>query len=90
MTDPIQDKGTPSSEKGHFLNNISEAFEDGAKNMMLALNVAQANLELNPSDPSVLASYQAKLHEYTLFRNAQTSTIKAYKDIAAAIIQNFR
>ncbi|GAJ87718.1 hypothetical protein EAM01S_02_02290 [Erwinia amylovora NBRC 12687 = CFBP 1232] len=59
MTDPIQDKGTPSSEKGHFLNNISEAFEDGAKNMMLALNVAQANLELNPSDPSVLASYQA-------------------------------
>ncbi|MEN4910732.1 type III secretion system needle filament subunit SctF [Erwinia amylovora] len=90
MTDPIQNKGTPSSEKGHFLNNISEAFEDGAKNMMLALNVAQANLELNPSDPSVLASYQAKLQEYTLFRNAQTSTIKAYKDIAAAIIQNFR
>ncbi|ADP12403.1 MULTISPECIES: type III secretion system needle filament subunit SctF [Erwinia] len=90
MTDPFKDNATSSAKDGHFLDEISAAFESGAKNMMEALNLAQSNLELNPSDPSVLASYQAKLQEYTLFRNAQTSTIKAYKDIAAAIIQNFR
>lgn len=75
---------------GYFLDDVSGAFEDGAKDMMKQLNKAEKKLEKDPSNPSVLANYQAKLQEYTLFRNAQTSTVKAYKDIGAAIIQNFR
>lgn len=78
------------STNGYFLDQLSGLFESGAKNMMLELNDAQNKLELDPSNPSVLSKYQAKLQEYTLFRNAQTSTVKAYKDIGAAIIQNFR
>jgi len=73
-----------------FITKIADAFEEGSEGLMTELNTAEAALERAPSDPAVLASYQAKLSEYTLCRNAQTSTVKAYKDIAAAIIQNFR
>ena len=82
---------TVSSGNNHyFLDQVSSGFESGAENMMTELNKAEAELKQDPSNPAVLANYQAKLQEYTLFRNAQTSTIKAYKDIGAAIIQNFR
>ncbi|QQG29063.1 type III secretion system needle filament subunit SctF [Pectobacterium carotovorum] len=74
----------------YFLDDVSGAFEEGAEAMMKDLNAAQAELEKDPSNPAVLANYQAKLQEYTLFRSAQTSTVKAYKDIGASIIQNFR
>lgn len=81
---------TPPTSNGYFLDDVSVAFENGAADMMTQLQAAQTALEADPSDPAVLANYQAKLQEYTLFRNAQTSTVKAYKDIGAAIIQNFR
>ena len=74
----------------YFLDRLSGGFEDGAKTMMQDLADAELELQADPSNPAVLANYQAKLQEYTLFRNAQTSTVKAYKDISAAIIQNFR
>ncbi|HBA9550982.1 TPA: EscF/YscF/HrpA family type III secretion system needle major subunit [Escherichia coli] len=69
---------------------MSNNFETNATQMMTDLKTAEANLEKDPSDPANLARYQARLQEYTLFRNAQTTTIKIYKDIGAAIIQNFR
>lgn len=81
---------TSESSNGYFLDDISQAFEKGAESMMTQLNDAQAKLQNDPSNPSVLAEYQSKLQQYTLFRSAQTSTIKAYKDIGANIIQNFR
>ncbi|VEB43059.1 type III secretion system needle complex protein PrgI [Chromobacterium violaceum] len=40
--------------------------------------------------PKLLAKYQSKLSEYNLYRNAQSNAVKAFKDIDAAIIQNFR
>jgi type III secretion protein F len=75
---------------GYYLDEVSAGFEAGAKDMMEQLKTAEAELKGDPSDPAVLANYQSKLQQYTLFRNAQTSTVKAYKDIGAAIIQNFR
>lgn len=80
----------PIINNSYYLDKVSANFEAGAKSMMTQLNTAEAALEADPSDPSVLASYQSKLQQYTLFRNAQTSTVKVYKDIGAAIIQNFR
>lgn len=74
----------------YFLDGLSNEFETGASAMMSDLQAAETELQADPSNPAVLANYQAKLQEYTLFRNAQTSTVKAYKDIGAAIIQNFR
>lgn len=81
---------TASTTNGYFLDKVSVNFENAATTMMSQLDTARTNLEKDPSSPAVLAAYQAKLQEYTLFRNAQTSTVKAYKDIGAAIIQNFR
>ncbi|MCV4698100.1 type III secretion system needle filament subunit SctF, partial [Escherichia coli] len=40
--------------------------------------------------PKFLAEYQSALAEYTLYRNAQSNVVKAYKDLDSAIIQNFR
>lgn len=73
-----------------FLENISHEFEDYAAELMQRLLDAQDKLEATPSDPAVLAKYQAALQDYTLFRNAQTNVVKAYKDIASAIVQNYR
>ncbi|MCZ4057955.1 type III secretion system needle filament subunit SctF [Pantoea sp. LMR881] len=72
------------------MDKLAYGFETGASGMMADLAAAEEQLKADPSNPSVLANYQAKLQEYTLFRNAQTSTVKVYKDIGAAIIQNFR
>jgi len=79
-----------SYNNDYFLDDLSGNFEAGASQMMTDLQDAETELQKDPSNPAVLANYQAKLQEYTLFRNAQTSTVKAYKDIGAAIIQNFR
>ncbi|MBS0846914.1 type III secretion system needle filament subunit SctF [Citrobacter sp. JGM124] len=79
-----------TENNNYFLDQVSSGFESGAENMITQLNNAEEELKKDPSNPAVLANYQAKLQEYTLFRNAQTSTVKAYKDIGAAIIQNFR
>ncbi|MBT9432269.1 type III secretion system needle filament subunit SctF [Candidatus Sodalis endolongispinus] len=75
---------------GWFIDDIAKDFDTGAQTMMQQLETARKNLSEKPDDPSVLAEFQAKLSEYTLFRNAQSSTVKAFKDIGAAIIQNFR
>lgn len=90
-------ESTTDNKSGHkwskndwFIDNIAEGFNKGAKKMMRQLENAREELSKKPDDPSVLAEFQAKLSEYTLFRNAQSSTIKAFKDIDAAIIQNFR
>lgn len=78
------------NNNGYYLDGVSAGFEDGASTMITQLKKAEEELKADPSDPAVLANYQSKLQQYTLFRNAQTSTVKVYKDIGAAIIQNFR
>lgn len=80
----------PYNDDGYFLSGIGSGFETGAGTMMGALNDAEKKLQDDPSNPSTLANYQTKLEEYTLFRNAQTSAVKAFKDIGSSIIQNFR
>ncbi len=80
----------PVFDPNSFLDGMAGNFETNAQTLINNLNTAKAELVKDPSNPAVLAEYQAKLQAYTLFRNAQTSTVKAYKDISAAIIQNFR
>lgn len=75
---------------GYSLDILSQGFETSAKVLKTELDAALEKMKNDPSKPEFLAAYQSKLQEYTLFRNAQTSTVKAIKDIGAAIIQNFR
>ncbi|WP_254640784.1 type III secretion system needle complex protein [Burkholderia sp. GbtcB21] len=73
-----------------YLDNISKTFDTGVQDLQRQVDEALADLATSPSDPQKLALYQSKLSEYNLYRNAQSNTVKVFKDIDAAIIQNFR
>lgn len=79
-----------------YIVAISDKFNNGVTNLNKSLKEALNNLagdngsDSNTSDPELLAKYQAALSAYTLFCNAQSSSVKAFKDIAAATISNFR
>ncbi|POB00627.1 EscF/YscF/HrpA family type III secretion system needle major subunit [Chromobacterium sinusclupearum] len=73
-----------------YLDKISSDFDTGVENLQQQVDDALAALAAKPSDPQLLAAYQSKLSEYNLYRNAQSNTVKVFKDIDAAIIQNFR
>ncbi|MDW3538257.1 type III secretion system needle complex protein, partial [Escherichia coli] len=62
----------------------------GVDDLNQQVEKALEDLATNPSDPKFLAEYQSALSEYTLYRNAQSNVVKAYKDLDSAIIQNFR
>lgn len=65
-------------------------FDQGVDDLNQQVEKALEDLATNPSDPKFLAEYQSALAEYTLYRNAQSNVVKAYKDLDSAIIQNFR
>ncbi|CAI8938310.1 Protein PrgI [Pseudomonas sp. IT-P253] len=73
-----------------FLGRQAEAFENGATTLKSALDKALEDLKVDASDPGKLAAYQTAFSSYTVFRNAQTNTIKGFKDIDMAIIQAAR
>lgn len=73
-----------------YLDDISAQFDTGVQDLQQQVDDALDNLSQKPSDPQLLATYQSKLSEYNLYRNAQSNTVKVFKDIDAAIIQNFR
>ncbi|EGF7348372.1 type III secretion system needle complex protein [Escherichia coli] len=77
-------------EKDWTLSELSADFDKGTKTLQDELTAALEKLTVNPSNPQLLAEYQSKLSEYTLYRNAQSNTVKVIKDVDAAIIQNFR
>ncbi|CAM3961344.1 type III secretion system needle filament subunit SctF [Pseudomonas wadenswilerensis] len=73
-----------------FLGRQADAFEQGAQGLKEALDKALEDLQADASDPTLLAAYQAAFSSYTVFRNAQTNTVKGFKDIDMAIIQAAR
>ncbi|HIB0135757.1 type III secretion system needle complex protein [Shigella sonnei] len=73
-----------------YIMDISKQFDQGVDDLNQQVEKALEVLATNPSDPKFLAEYQSALVEYTLYRNAQSNVVKAYKDLDSAIIQNFR
>ncbi|HHR5887227.1 TPA: type III secretion system needle complex protein [Providencia alcalifaciens] len=73
-----------------YLDDVSRTFDTGVNDLQKQVDEALDELSKKPSDPALLAQYQSKLSEYNLYRNAQSNTVKVFKDIDAAIIQNFR
>ncbi|WP_208486444.1 type III secretion system needle complex protein [Escherichia coli] len=69
---------------------MSWSHYQGVDDLNQQVEKALEDLATNPSDPKFLAEYQSALAEYTLYRNAQSNVVKAYKDLDSAIIQNFR
>ncbi|CAM3853858.1 type III secretion system needle complex protein [Serratia silvae] len=73
-----------------FLSGKTEQFDEGVTELNKLLDKTLDDLVSDPSNPQLLAQYQSKLSEYTLYRNAQSNVVKVYKDVASAIITNFR
>lgn len=82
--------GLPITFPDDFLGEQAAAFEAGAQKLKEALDKALDDLKKDASDPGLLAAYQTAFSSYTVFRNAQTNTIKGFKDIDMAIIQAAR
>ncbi|MBM2885058.1 type III secretion system needle complex protein [Chromobacterium amazonense] len=73
-----------------YIDDISNNFDSRVQDLRDQVDKALEDLQDRPSDPQLLAAYQSKLSEYNLYRNAQSNVVKVFKDIDAAIIQNFR
>ena len=80
---------TPDPSSNISLPLIAEGFNVEMTTLFVRLQKALEYLQEHPSDAAALAAYQALLSEYILFRGAQSNTVKAYKDIGTAILQNF-
>lgn len=80
----------PYANWNGFLSGLSETFDTGVTELNTELSNALTELTKDPSNPELLAQYQSRLSEYTLYRNAQSNVVKVYKDVASAIITNFR
>jgi type III secretion protein F len=72
-----------------FLSDFSGLFDANVKIKKGTLDKALQAVTADASDPAALAKYQAALAEYTLYRNAQSNAVKAYKDVDANTIRNF-
>ncbi|KVC71762.1 type III secretion system needle filament subunit SctF [Burkholderia ubonensis] len=84
------DNPTPATFTGGYLSQLGKGFDTGVSGMNSALSSALSQLQGSPSDPTYLAQYQEIMSDYNLYRNAQTSSVKAMKDIDSSIVGNFR
>ncbi|MBW6055000.1 type III secretion system needle filament subunit SctF [Escherichia coli] len=74
-----------------YIMDISNQFDQGVDdlNQQVEKSVGGFSQPIPPTR-NFFAEYQSALAEYTLYRNAQSNVVKAYKDLDSAIIQNFR
>lgn len=77
-------------DSNRFIEQTSNNFDAGVKSLQDKLTQALAELQADPSDPALLAQYQSALSSYTLYRNAQSNVVKAFRDIDQAIIANYK
>ena len=75
---------------GRFIEQMSNNFDSGVVSLQQDLTEALSALQSNPSDPKLLAQYQSALSSYTLYRNAQSNVVKAFRDIDQSIIANYK
>lgn len=79
-----------------LMMTTAKKFEEGGKLLFEREKELREKLAGNgeagsgSSDPTVLAEYQAAISEISILRNAQSSTVKAFKDMDATIVANFR
>ena len=81
--------GTGSSDDT-TIEYLSNRFAKGAKKLDESLAEALKNVSKDGSTAEDLALYQSALSAYTLYRSAQSNSVKALKDICAGTISNFR
>ena len=73
-----------------YIMDISNQFDQGVDDLNQQVEKALEDLANQSLRHEISCRYQSALAEYTLYRNAQSNVVKAYKDLDSAIIQNFR
>lgn len=72
------------------ISKVDQYFHKPVKTQSNELLKALEALKSDTSNAAALAEYQAKLAEYNITRNAQSTSIKVIKDLAMSIIGNMR
>ncbi|MBI6487512.1 EscF/YscF/HrpA family type III secretion system needle major subunit [Proteus mirabilis] len=72
------------------ISKVDQYFHQPVKTQSNELSKALEALKSDTSNAAALAEYQAKLAEYNITRNAQSTSIKVIKDLAMSIIGNMR
>ncbi|HGW3687406.1 TPA: type III secretion system needle filament subunit SctF [Proteus mirabilis] len=72
------------------ISKVDQYFHKPVKTQSNELSKALEALKSDTSNAAALAEYQAKLAEYNITRNAQSTSIKVIKDLAMSIIGNIR
>lgn len=72
------------------INKVDQYFHQPVRTQSNNLSKALEALKADTSNAAALAEYQAKLAEYNITRNAQSTSIKVVKDLAMSIIGNMR
>ncbi|MBG6027886.1 EscF/YscF/HrpA family type III secretion system needle major subunit [Proteus mirabilis] len=80
----------PVAEDVSSINQVDSYFQKPVKSQSEALKIALNALKADTSNAAALADYQARLAEYNITRNAQSTSIKVVKDLAMSIIGNMR
>lgn len=72
------------------ISKVDQYFHKPVRTQSNNLSKALEALKADTSNAAALAEYQAKLAEYNITRNAQSTSIKVIKDLAMSIIGNMR
>lgn len=72
------------------ISKVDQYFHKPVRTQSNNLSKALEALKADTSNAAALAEYQAKLAEYNITRNAQSTSIKVVKDLAMSIIGNMR
>ena len=72
------------------ISKVDQYFHKPVKTQSNELSKALEALKSDTSNAAALAEYQAKLAEYNITRNAQSTSTKVIKDLAMSIIGNMR
>lgn len=80
----------PVADDVSSIHKVDNYFQKPVKKQSDALKVALDALKADTSNAAALADYQAKLAEYNITRNAESTSIKVVKDLAMSIIGNMR
>jgi type III secretion protein F len=73
-----------------WMSNHSAMFDQGVNDLKdkMAKILKELGEDGNASNPSVLASYQAALSEYNMYRMLQSNSTKSLSDQSKAVIRN--
>ncbi|QEZ93523.1 EscF/YscF/HrpA family type III secretion system needle major subunit [Proteus sp. CD3] len=80
----------PVADDVSTINKVDSYFQEPVLKQSEALKIALDALKADTSNAAALADYQARLAEYNITRNAESTSIKVVKDLAMSIIGNMR